>query len=733
MIFSICAVLSHQFIDIYNSDTLNHLSPFMMTFMSYKRLSKGANAGKYYTDSANDELIEDHSIDDYFTQAKGCEPSGVWFDPHGVIEGIQHGCIVNHVIFSNLLAGRSPQGKKLTQTVDGAHTAGFDATFSVPKSVSAIWAVASDLQREAIESALARANEDALLFLSERAGVSRRGGQGVRNEAVRLIAATWPHSSNRNGDPQRHFHNIIFNTCQHLDGTFGTIESKHIMLWQVATGAYFRAAVAHHLHQAFPGLQFKKDDKGSFIICDVKLELIEFWSSRRNEINELIAEGGLEGTARQRDEIWAKTRINKKYDYSPAIMQDRWLLEADTFSFNVLSALKEGQSNPIIDDGKWRSAGVALTRDKSMFTEQSLYRYVSEQSIGAPLAEIKRRVAEVKIGMVKLGADGKKRTIYSTLDMFKAELSLLTYAKQLSTDGKHSIDQAAVNTAIAKNTRMSDEQAAAIHHVCSQGSMKVVESSAGEDKSDTLHGIRFVFEAHGYEMMGLALMHSDAHRLQKNARIKSCEISDFLIGIENASTTINDKTIIVLGDYSLVNSEFADQLLKIVYVHGAKLIITGEGMNLNAIPIEPTMDIIMKVAGAVRIGEILSQKDVRQSNNVLADISAVALDKLDAYSRSMDDYWLVDSIKRQYFRHRSERNSTLDYLDRVDAVLITLIQTGIDCGLRKINNASKSTAVEFFKKDVFNDLKVVRESSSNALSEAMKVFADAMQKYDVIP
>jgi len=585
-------------------------------FMSFKRLGKGAEAGNYYSDSAGLDDAEGRGVDDYYTQADGHEPAGKWFDPAGIMQGIAHGNEVDKAAFKNLLAGRSVAGEPLTQTIDDEHTAGYDVTFSVPKSVSSIWAVANEAQRKVIEAAMAKANEQAMQFLSDHAGITRRGKGGKDDEHIQLIAATWPHSSSRNGDPQKHYHNTVFNLCQRKDGSFGTIESEHLMQWQTAAGAHFRAMVAHELHKEFPGMQFDKVDGGSFDIQGVTPEILEKWSSRKNEIDDAVAEAGVSGTAGERDVLWAETRVNKTFDESPPDMQTRWLEEAYEHGFVLENALKQGELNPIVDDGKWREAGVKLTRNESLFTEQALYRYVAEQSVGASAKEIVRRMDEVKKDMVEMGVDQRGRPIYSTIDMIKVEMSLKSHAQLLHKDGKHGVDPAIVDRFIAEKKTMSGEQQAAVRHACSPGSMKIIEGSAGAGKSFSLDAVRQAFEAEGYTMQGLALSHQAARVLKESANIDSRAITGYLMDVESGKIKLDSKTVIVVDENGLVGSEYANKLLKLVHEHGAKLVLTGDEKQLNPVSAGPAMKLLKEVAGSVVIEEIRRQKEQWQREMV---------------------------------------------------------------------------------------------------------------------
>jgi conjugative relaxase-like TrwC/TraI family protein len=669
-------VFNHQVNGELNLFNANHLAPFMTAFMSYKKLGKGANAGRYYTNSARVENNKGRGVDDYFTQAEGHEPPGTWFDPSGSIQGITHGQMVNKSVFENLLAGCSPIGKKLTQTIDDAHVAGFDVVFSVPKGVSAIWAVANDVQREMIEHALQRANVSAMKFLASHAGISRRGKGGVIDEKVHLIAATWPHSCNRNGDPQRHYHNVVFNVCKHSDGTYGALESEHLMRWQMATGAYFRAAVAYCLHQEFPGMEFNKTYNGSFDIQGVPQELLNLWSFRRNEINEVLEEGGLQGTVRQRNRAWADTRVNKTFDETPAQMHDRWLIEAESYRFSLSAALKEGQKLDVIDDGKWGAAGFELTRTKSIFTEQELYRFIAEQSVGISPATIESRIEKVKMEMIGLGMDVLDRTIFTTVNMVQTEMSLQAYAKKLSADGQHGIEQSVLNATISMKGISSSLQADAIRHACSSGSIKVVEGLAAG--KPTLNALRDVFESQGYGIQGLASSLSSAHLLQESVNLRSSTIANYLQDVEQKTVQLNNMVVVIIHENELVSSNHTNQLLRLAYEYGAKIIILEDDLQVS---VGAAMKLIKESASNVCVDEIFIQKDEWQRQmvtNFSADRADVAIDVLNSHGLVQlhdDRSAMLKAMADDYFdyiKHHPDKSALLLTGSNADMIELNL-------------------------------------------------------------
>jgi conjugative relaxase-like TrwC/TraI family protein len=169
------------------------------------------------------EYYEELAKDDYYT--KGGEPPGKWVGLGARAAGLAKQ--VETLAYRRIFNGYGPDGSPLCENAGDNHRAGWDLTFSAPKSLSMLWARADKDLRNAIQAAQQAAVEDALHFIEEHAGYTRRGQGGKTPERTAgLIAATFEHSTSRAQDPQLHTHCLIANLAPRRDGTWGTLESK---------------------------------------------------------------------------------------------------------------------------------------------------------------------------------------------------------------------------------------------------------------------------------------------------------------------------------------------------------------------------------------------------------------------------------------------------------------------------------------------------------------------------
>ncbi|RAM37716.1 MobF family relaxase [Arthrobacter globiformis] len=113
---------------------------------------------------------------------------------------------------------------------------GFDLTFSVPKSVSVLWALSPRSIQDQILQTHHQAVSATLQWLEESVIHTRAGRNGVAHIGTRgAIAAAFDHWESRAGDPQLHTHMVIANRIQRItDGAWVTLDSRTLYKTAVA-------------------------------------------------------------------------------------------------------------------------------------------------------------------------------------------------------------------------------------------------------------------------------------------------------------------------------------------------------------------------------------------------------------------------------------------------------------------------------------------------------------------
>ena len=182
--------------------------------------------------------------------------------------------------------------------------AGFDFTFSVPKSASALWAVADAGTQALIGEAHHAAVAEVVAFMEREVAVTRTGatagdGAVAQVDVTGLVATAFDHFDSRASDPHLHTHVVISNKVQTaFDGKWRSLDGRPMHAAVVALSELHEAVFADHMTRTF-GVVWEARDMGrdrnsAWAISAVPEELVQEFSTRARHINaekdRLIAE-----------------------------------------------------------------------------------------------------------------------------------------------------------------------------------------------------------------------------------------------------------------------------------------------------------------------------------------------------------------------------------------------------------------------------------------------------------
>ena len=279
---------------------------------------------------------------------------GMWM--HAGNMGVQVGTEISAGQLRDLLACRDPgTGEKLGRTykVGGEYVdrrgitrlrrsvSAFDLTMSVPKSVSAAWAIAPAEVRSEIEQAVLAAVDVGVTYIQQHAVVSRKGTNGV--EAVPVpdgaTVARFVHTTSRSGDPQLHAHTLWPNRVLCDDEQWRTLDGRaifsHCQPAGVLASAVLRAEITSRLGWAWNHV----DERNHADLAGTPVELLEAWSQRRHAVERHAADAEAEferathrePTPEQRHLIWEQAALATRAAKTHIDLVDpheRWAAEA---------------------------------------------------------------------------------------------------------------------------------------------------------------------------------------------------------------------------------------------------------------------------------------------------------------------------------------------------------------------------------------------------------------------
>jgi len=221
--------------------------------------------------------------DNYYASADA-DRSGLWVGKGAERLGLTG--TVEPRAFEAILRGELPAGGRIGHE-GAAHRAGTDLTFSLPKSWSILALVGKDQRiidayRTAVIETLQWAEKNAAFMRVEVAGKERQ----VQTD--NLTVALFQHDTNRNQEPNLHFHAVVANMTQGPDGTWKALRNDR--LWQLNT--LLNAMTMAHFRVEMEKLGYRIGDvgkHGNFEAAGIARNMVMAFSTRRQQILDKVA------------------------------------------------------------------------------------------------------------------------------------------------------------------------------------------------------------------------------------------------------------------------------------------------------------------------------------------------------------------------------------------------------------------------------------------------------------
>ena len=216
--------------------------------------------------------------------------------------------------------------------------AGFDLTFSAPKSLSVAWGIADQEQAARLEAAHEAAIEQTIAWLEDEVIRARTGAQGIAFHTTNgLLATRFRHWESREGDPQLHDHVVVANRVQITDEQgrvrWLTIDSRSLYKATVTASSVYNQKLANELKQLGVELRERTTPSGDYRgmeLAAISDDLIEKCSGRRAAITarteqliaEFVAEHGHQPDKKTRLAIAQQATLETRIPKSQAITRD---------------------------------------------------------------------------------------------------------------------------------------------------------------------------------------------------------------------------------------------------------------------------------------------------------------------------------------------------------------------------------------------------------------------------
>jgi conjugative relaxase-like TrwC/TraI family protein len=496
------------------------------------------------------------------------------------------------------------------------HRAGWDATFSAPKSVSLTALVGGDERiREAHQQSVVIALDEL-----ERYVQARIGGNLPAETTGKWIAAKFEHDSARPVDdyaaPQLHTHVVFFNLTETEGGETYALQPRELYKTQQYATAVYRSELATRLKAL--GYEIERGKSGQPEITGYSEEYLAASSPRRQQIEEHLAKENQRGA--DAAQIAAHKTRQPKSELSQDEMQQRHQQMAETFGnqpTHVVAAATDRESR-IEQDSPRTTAKSAVTFSKernlereAVVDERELLRDALRRSMGQATltqvrSEFERRVKGGEfIGVEqKTGRPGRVFTTQEMLDYERDTIQIMRDGQNkhealVSTDTRRAVDN--------DHPHLSDSQRVAVEQILSsRDQVMALEGVAGAGKTTSLSAVRQAAEREGYAVEGLAPTSRAAQKLAV-AGIESSTLQRNLAMGEDQNE--GQRRLYILDESSLASTKQINDFLHRLKDND-RVLLVGDTRQHQAVeagtPFQQLQEAGIQTA---RLDEIVRQKD----------------------------------------------------------------------------------------------------------------------------
>jgi conjugative relaxase-like TrwC/TraI family protein len=508
-----------------------------------------------------------------------------------------------------------------TTTKAVEHRAGWDATFSAPKSVSLTALVGGDERvREAHRAAVTAA-----LTELERYTQARIGGNNVAETTGRFIAAKFEHDTARPVDgyaaPQLHTHAVIFNVTERADGSSRAVQPQSFFDSQNYATAVYQSALTYELRNL--GYEIEAGKSGAPEIKGYSQEYLDASSPRSQQIKEHLEKFGYSGAEAAQIAAHA-TRDGKQILTSEQVLAAHQEMAA---SFGnqaarvVAEARERAQTQDRRPEDMWKAKEAVTFARNSNFEreavtdERTLMRDALRRGMGeTTFAHIRSEFHSREQRGDFTEIEGRKHATgrsFSTPETIANERANVAHVMR----GQNTIDpimtQEQATAQASTRAFFNTAQRRVIEEVLtSTDRIHGLQGLAGTGKTSVLSSVREGAERSGYAVEGFAPTSRAAGQLRE-AGISATTLQSFLVrsGEEQGTGNPASRHLYMLDESSLSSTRQMRSFLDKIGPNDRVLVIGDirqhQGVDAGR-PFEQMQDAGMHTS---RLDQIMRQQD----------------------------------------------------------------------------------------------------------------------------
>ena len=499
----------------------------------------------------------------------------------------------------------------------------YDVTFSVPKSVSILWAQADAARRSAIVEAVDEAVAAGIAYMQEHAAFIRSGPGSRLRKARGILAASYLHGTSRALDPQLHAHVVVANMAEGPGDQVRAIDGRALFT-HAKTAGYLAAAELRHQLARRLGVAWEAPERGLADVAGVPREAIVAMSKRSQELDAVIGDlerfftGGRRLGARGRQIAAYMTRAAKdEHGVDPAALRPWWQTQLDGVGFGPRAARRclgrQTALDLVTEQDRARlfsylGSHEGVTETEATFTRRDVLQRVAEWAgdrLGAAdIADLADSWLATEV-VVRLEPDhgeggrsdrlhlrsGRVFTgpgvepVFTTQSMLGVEEQLFaTYAR-----GRHAgaavVGLQTLEGVLASRPELGDDQVAMVRSICTSGHrVQCVLGPAGSGKTFALAAAARAWEDAGYVPVGACVQGTATEVLHDATGMVCSTVAHLLTSLDfGVEGTVSPRHVVVVDESSTLGNRDLARLARYVETHGASLRLIGDPAQLSAV------------------------------------------------------------------------------------------------------------------------------------------------------
>jgi conjugative relaxase-like TrwC/TraI family protein len=452
-----------------------------------------------------------------------------------------------------------------TTTKAVEHRAGWDATFSAPKSVSLTALVGGDDRvREAHRAAVTTALDEL-----ERYTQARIGGNNPAETTGKFIAAKFEHDTARPVDgyaaPQLHTHAVIFNVTERENGSTRALQERAFFESQQYATAVYQSELTYRLSQL--GYEIEPGRSGAPEIKGYTQAYLDASSPRSRQIKEQLEKTGYSGpeaaqiaahSTRDRKQALTAEEVLAAHKDMAASFGNQPQQVIATARARAEQLERQPEQRPYAKEAVTFARDSIFEReavaDERTILRDALRRGMGDATYTDIRAEFNRRQDAGEFRAVQ-GMKHSSGRSFTTPETIAAERANIRYVLEGRNAAEPIMSAERAREQASTRPFLNDSQRRVIEEVLnSSDRIHGLQGLAGTGKTTTLQTIREGAEANGYVVEGFAPTSKAAGQLRE-AGIEATTLQSFLArGQNHPSARAASRHLYMLDESSLAST-----------------------------------------------------------------------------------------------------------------------------------------------------------------------------------